>query len=387
MAKRSLEGLNKEAFLLRGLFDSEKIKQIPTRNGYGEGLIEAGKINKNVVVLCADLTDSTRSGMFKKKFPDRFVQMGVSEQSMASIAAGMALAGKVPFLSSYASFSPGRNWEQIRTAAALQGANIKIAGAHAGVSVGPDGATHQMTEDIALMRVLPNMTVVVPSDSKEAKKATLAIAKTKTPAYLRLTREASPVYTTNKTPFKIGKAITLRHGNDLTIIGAGPLLYQALVAAEVLSEEMGIEARVLNMHTIKPLDVKAITKAAKETGAIVTVEEAQVAGGLGGAVSETLCAHIPVPVERVGLQDEFGSSGSAKHVLAAMGLTAPDIALAAVRVLKRKEGEKVSAIPTHITAALERREMMKKELNEEALSRTPKKWGGIKADKSLKSRK
>jgi transketolase len=387
MPKRSQKGLNKEAFLVRGVLNPENVKQIPTRNGYGEGLVEAGQKDKNIMVLCCDLSDSTRSAEFKKHFPDQFVQMGVSEQSMASIAAGMALSGKVPFISSYAAFSPGRNWEQLRTAAALQGANVKIAGAHAGVSVGPDGATHQMTEDIAIMRVLPNMTVVVPCDSVETKKATLAVAKTKTPAYLRFAREKTPVFTTNKTPFKIGKALTLRHGDDLTIIGAGPLLYDALIAAEVLSAEMNIETRVINMHTIKPLDTNAIAKAAKETGAIVTVEEAQITGGLGGAVCEALCSMTPVPVERVGMQDEFGTSGDSNDVLAAMGLTASDIALAAVRALKRKNGEKVSALPVHVAAALERREQMKQEIIEEAIARTPKKWGGKKADKSLKSRK
>jgi transketolase len=244
-----------------------------------------------------------------------------------------------------------------------------------------------MTEDIALMRVLPNMTVVVPCDSIETKKATIAAAKTKKPIYLRFAREKTPVFTTKKTPFKIGKAVTLRNGDDLTIIGAGPLLYDVLVAAEVLSEEMNIEARVINMHTIKPLDTKIIAKAAKETGAIVTVEEAQVVGGLGGAVSEALCAMTPVPVERIGMQDEFGTSGDSEHVLTAMGLSASDIALAAIRVLKRKNGEEVTAIPVRITSALKRREKMSCELNEEALARTPKKWGGKKADKSLKSRK
>ena len=373
--------------LARAVLNPDTITRIPTRNGYGEGSVLAGEKNKNIVMLCCDLTDSTRSAVFKKAFPDRYIQMGVSEQSMASIASGLALAGKIPFISSYASFSPGRNWEQLRTSAALQGANIKIAGAHAGVSVGPDGATHQMTEDIALMRVLPNMDLIVPCDSIETKKATVAIAKRKNPGYLRFAREKTPVFTTEKTPFKIGRAETYRFGEDVTVIGAGPILYEALIAADVLSEEYGIEVRVINLHSIKPLDVKAIAKAAKETGAIVTCEEAQVIGGLGGAVCEALAMTTPVPVERVGMQDRFGTSGNSDRVFDAMGLTAPFIAMAIVRALKRKQGEKVAVIPEYITAANEKMEKMEKEIVEEALARTPKKWGGKKADKTLKSRK
>lgn len=329
-------GINREAYLVRELFHPDKLKQLPTRNGYGDGLVEAGKKDVRVMVLCADLTESTRSEAFKKVFPDRFVQLGVSEQSMASIAAGMAITGKVPFISSYACFSPGRNWEQIRTTIALQNSNVKIAGAHAGVSVGPDGATHQMIEDIAIMRVMPNMRVFVPCDAIETKKTTLAAAKLTGPCYLRFAREKSPVFTTDKTPFKIGRAETYRFGHDVTIIGAGPLLYEALLAAQALSVDHKIEARVINMHTIKPLDVKAVVKAAKETGAIVTVEEAQAAGGLGGAVAETLALHAPVPMERIGVQDRFGESGDPRELLEALGLTAPSIIEAVLRVLKRK---------------------------------------------------
>lgn len=380
-------GINREAYLVRELFDEKKLKQVPTRNGYGDGLVEAGKNDKNVVVLCADLTESTRSLAFKEAYPDRFVQMGVSEQSMASIAAGIALAGKVPFISSYAAFSPGRNWEQIRTTIALQNSNVKIAGAHAGVSVGPDGATHQMVEDIAIMRVMPNMQVFVPCDSIETKKATLATAKLTGPCYLRFAREKSPVFTTEKTPFKIGRAETYRHGDDLTIIGAGPLLYEALVTAQRLSEDHGIECRIINMHTIKPLDVRAIVRAAKETGAIVTIEEAQAVGGLAGAVAETLALTTPVPMERIGVPDRFGESGESMQVQEGLGLTAPFIALAADRVLQRKLGNKVPAVPAHITAAQERLAVMQKEILNEALARTPRKWGGKKPDTSLKSRK
>ncbi|HBK34561.1 TPA: transketolase [Candidatus Uhrbacteria bacterium] len=373
-------------FLARNVLDPDTIKREPTRNGYGEGSVEAGKRNKNIVMLCCDLTDSTRSVVFKQAFPDRYIQMGVSEQSMASIASGLALAGKIPFISSYASFSPGRNWEQLRTSAALQGANIKIAGAHAGVSVGPDGATHQMTEDIALMRVLPNMDLVVPCDSIETKKATIAIAQRNNPGYIRFAREKTPVFTTEKTPFKLGRAETYRFGEDVTIFGAGPILYEALIAADVLSQEYGIEVRVINLHTLKPLDVKTIVTAAKETGAIVTCEEAQVIGGLGGAVCETLAMTVPVPVERIGMQECFGTSGNSEIVFDAMGLTAPFIAMAVIRALNRKYGEKVPVIPEYITAAEEKFALLKKEINDEALSRTPKKWGGKKEDKTLKSR-
>src|SRR3989338_9447714 len=260
-------GIAKEQFLVRTFVKTETLKQVPTRDGFGEGLVEAGQKNKHIVALCADLTESTRILPFKEQFPERFIQVGIAEQAMASIAAGMSLVGKVPFIASYACFSPGRNWEQIRTCICLQNSNVKIIGAHAGVSVGPDGATHQMIEDIALTRVLPNMTVVIPCDAMEAKKATLAIAKTKGPAYLRLGREKSPGFTSEKTPFKIGRAEILREGNDLTLIAAGPLLYETLLAAEELKKD-GIEARVINCHTIKPLDTKTILAAAKETGAI-----------------------------------------------------------------------------------------------------------------------
>ncbi|TAL51243.1 transketolase family protein [Patescibacteria group bacterium] len=380
-------GLNREAWLVRELFDEKKLKHLPTRDGFGEGLVEAGKGNKNIVVLCADLTESTRVLAFKQAYPDRFVQMGVSEQSMASIAAGMAMAGKMPFISSYACFSPGRNWEQIRTTVALNNTNVKVAGAHAGVSVGPDGATHQMVEDIAIMRVMPNMRVFVPCDSIETRKATLAVAKLSGPCYLRFAREKSPVFTTLKTPYKVGRAEIYRHGNDLTIIGSGPLLYEALLAAEMLSHEHGIECRVVNMHTIKPVDVKAIVDAAKQTGAIVTVEEAQAAGGLAGVVAETLALTVPVVMERVGVPDRFGESGNPREVQEGLGLTAPFIALAADRVLQRKLGNTVPAIPAHVTAAQERLVVMQQEILHEALSRTPRKWGGKKPDASLKSRR
>ena len=388
MAKTKVQkpGINKDARLVRHLFDSNKLKNVPTRNGYGEGVVEAGETNKNIVVLCCDLTESTRSLAFKKAFPDRFIQMGIAEQALASIAAGLALAGKVPFISSYAAFSPGRNWEQIKTCVALQNTNVKIAGAHAGLSVGPDGATHQMLEDIAIMRAVPNMTVVVPCDYLETKKATLAGAKRKGPYYFRFARAGSPAFTTKNTPFKVGRAETYRHGTDLTIVAAGPLLYEALLAAEMLSADHGIECRVINCHTIKPLDVKTIVRAAKETGAIVTVEEAQVTGGLAGAVCETLALTTPVPVERIGAQDRFGESAEPRQVQEGLGVTAQFIALAADRVLQRKLGKRVPKVPVHISAAQELLKISQDKIMKEALSRTPKKWGGKKPDSSLKSR-
>lgn len=386
MAKRLQQtGINRAAYLVRDLFDVKKLEQKPTRDGFGLGLVDAGKSDKSVMVLCADLTESTRVQWFKDAFPDRFVQMGVSEQSLAAIAAGMAMAGKVPFIASYACFSPGRNWEQVRTTIALSDNNVKIAGAHAGVSVGPDGATHQMIEDIAIMRVLPNMRVVVPCDMAETRKATVAVAKLAGPAYLRFAREKSPMFTTAKTPFKIGRAETFRFGSDLTIIAAGPLVYEALVAAEQLAKG-GIEARVVNMHTVKPLDVKAVVAAAKETGAVVTVEEAQAAGGLGGAVCEALAMTVPVPVERVGMPDRYGESGEPNQLLEAFGLTAPYIAMAAMRVLRRKRGEKVEAIPEYVAAAEARLGELQRQTVAEAIARTPRKWGGKKPDTSLKSR-
>ena len=378
-------GLNPAAKLVRQLFETDKLKALPTRNGYGDGLVLAGA-DPRVVVLCADLTESTRSLAFKQAFPDRFVQMGVSEQSMASIAAGMAMAGKIPFISSYACFSPGRNWEQIRTTVALNDVNVKIAGAHSGVSVGPDGATHQMIEDIAIMRVMPNMKVLVPCDAIETKKATLALAKDPGPGYLRFAREKSPVFTTENTPFKIGRAELFRFGSDATIIAADPLLYEALVAAQMLSKHH-LEVRVIDCASIKPLDVKMIVAAARETGAIVTVEEAQAAGGLGGVIAETLSAFHPVPIERVGMPDRFGESGEPPELLEGFGLTAPYIALAVERAVKRKVGVKVATEPEYVTAGREKLAELKEKIITEALSRTPKKWGGKKPDDSLKSRK
>lgn len=327
--------INPAAHLSRMLFAKDIVLR-PTRDGFGEGLVQAGKEDERIMVLSADLTESTRVEAFKQAFPDRFVQMGVSEQSLAAIAAGMALAGRTPFIASYACFSPGRNWEQIRTTICLSETNVKIAGAHAGVSVGPDGATHQMVEDIALMRVLPNMTVLVPCDAIEARKATLLAAQLDGPVYIRFGREKSPLFTTEKTPFGLGKAQVFRKGNDVAIIACGPLVHEALKAAQQLAA-LGIEARVINNVSVKPLDEATIITAAKQCGAVVTVEEAQAAGGMGSAVCELLSAEYPVPVERIGLQDEFGQSGTPAELLEHYKLTAPWIAKAAQQMLKRKK--------------------------------------------------
>ncbi|MFH0928356.1 MAG: transketolase family protein [bacterium] len=324
-------------FLVPNYLKTDKLEHRATRDGYGEGLVEAGKKDPRVVVLCADLTDSTRSTAFKQAFPDRFIQMGIFEQAMTSIAAGLSMAGKIPFIASYAMFCPGRSWEQVRTNLCLNETKVIIAGAHSGVSVGPDGATHQAIEDIALMRVLPNMTVIAPSDSVETKKATLAALDVPGPVYLRFTREKTPIFTTTKTPFKVGQAEVYRDGKDVAIIACGPLLHQALLAAEELKKHR-IQARVINCHTIKPLDQKTIAEAAKECGAIVTVEEHQRIGGLGGAVAELLATTYPVPMEFIGVDDQFGESGTPDELLEHFHLTAPWIVRAAVKAINRKKG-------------------------------------------------
>lgn len=311
------------------------VKRAPTRDGFGDGLVEAGRIHEDVMTICADLTESTRCEGFKKMFPDRFVELGVSEQSLAAIGAGMCLAGKQVFIASYACFSPGRNWEQIRTTACLQETRLRVVGAHAGVSVGPDGATHQMLEDIALMRVLPNMIVLVPCDAIEARKTTIAAADAKGPVYLRFAREKSPIFTTTATPFEIGKATVLRQGKDVALIGCGPAVYECLLAAEQLAEE-GIEARVINNASVKPMDEKTILAAARDCGAIVTAEEAQTAAGMGSSICEFLAEHHPIPIERIGIQDQFGQSGTPDELLTHYGLRAANIVRAAKKVIKKK---------------------------------------------------
>jgi transketolase len=325
--------INKEAKLIS---DLSKPEMSPTRDGYGKGVVEAGEKDERVVVLCADLTESTRSHWFAEKFPERFIQVGVAEQNLALLGSGMANYGKIPFISSYAVFSPGRNNEQIRTNISLNNVPVKIVGAHAGISVGPDGATHQALEDIALMRVQPNMVVVVPCDAVEAQKATVAIAFNDKPSYLRIGREKSAVFTTEDTPFEIGRAEIYRDGNDAAIIGCGMLLHNALLAAEELSKE-GIECMVINSHTVKPIDENTIIDAAKRTGAVVTVEEHQVAGGLGSAVAEVLSRNHPTPQEYIGIQNRFGESGTAEELIKHFDMDVESIKNAVKKVIARKE--------------------------------------------------
>ncbi len=314
---------------------SGKLEQEPIRKGFGRGLLEAGKKNENVVAGCADLTESTQMSLFKDAFPERFIEIGVAEQNLVTVASGLAAMGKIPFVSSYAAFSPGRNWEQIRTTICLNDRPVKIVGSHAGVSVGPDGATHQMLEDVALMRVLPNMVVIAPCDSVEAEKATLAMAADKRPNYLRLAREATPIVTTAKTPFEIGQAYVFAKGTDVTLIATGTMTYQALAAVDQLYKD-GIEAEVVHVPTIKPLDAETILKSVRKTGAVVTAEEGQIVGGLGGAIAELLGEEHPVPMKRIGMHDRFGESGAPNELIEHFGLDAKHIRLAAHAVVDKK---------------------------------------------------
>lgn len=307
----------------------------PTRKGFGRGLKKAGELDQNVVAACADLTDSTQISLFKEAFPDRFVEIGVAEQNLVTVGSGLAAMGKIPFVSSYAAFSPGRNWEQIRTTICLNDMPVKVVGAHAGLSVGADGATHQMLEDIAIMRALPNMVVLAPGDALEAEKMTLAMAKDKRPNYIRLAREASPVITTKETPFEIGKAYVYREGKDVTLVSTGLMTYNALVAAEKLAKD-GIDAEVVHVPTIKPLDNETILASVKKTGAVVTAEEHQITGGLGGAVAELLAENHPAPMIRIGVKDRFGESGTPDQLFEKFGLTPKHIVLAAHSVSDKK---------------------------------------------------
>ncbi len=317
------------------IFKKPELKS--TREGYGEGMLALGN-NKKVVALCADLTESTKLTAFKNKCPERFIEVGVAEQNLATIAAGMAMMGKIPFISSFAIFSPGRNWEQIRTTICYNDVSVKIASTHAGVSTGPDGATHQALEDISLMRSVPNIAVVVPCDAIEAKKATIAAARYKGPVYLRFGREKTPIITKENSNFQIGKAEILKEGKDITIIACGTLVYEALKAAKEL-EESGLSTQVINCHTIKPINKKAIIEAARKTGAVVTAEEHQINGGLGSAVAEVLSENCPVPMRRIGVNDSFGQSGEAAELMQYYGLTAENIVKAAKEVIVMKETE------------------------------------------------
>jgi len=318
------------------IFEKDALERAPTRDGFGKGAVEAGKEDKRVVVLCADLAESTRAEWFQKEFPDRYIEVGVAEQNLATLASGLANYGKIPFITSYAAFSPGRNFEQIRTTIALNDVPVIVCGMHAGVSVGPDGATHQPLEDIGLMRMLPNMTVIVPSDAEEARKTTIAAAKLGTPVYVRFGRAKMPVFTTQESPFEVGRAEVFWKSDSprVAIIACGSLVYEALLAAHSL-EEKGIGAIVVNSHTVKPLDEKMILSAATQAGAVVVAEEHQVAGGLGGAVAELLAREAPSPMEFIGVHDEFGQSGEPVELLKHYGLDAVHIKRAVERVLKR----------------------------------------------------
>jgi len=328
--------------LHKDTFNIHKLEQAATRDGFGHGLVEAGKKDSNVVALCADLAESTRTHWFREAFPERYVELGVAEQNLATVASGMANYGKIPFIMSYAAFSPGRNNEQIRTTISLNNVPVKIVGCHAGLSVGPDGATHQALEDIGLMRMQPNMTVLVPCDSVEAEKATIAAAAYPGPVYIRLARDKSPIFTTSETSFEIGKAQVVFDSHtysgktpEIGIIACGSMVHRTLLAAKELCEE-GVFASVMNVATIKPFDHGAVQVFAKECGGIVTVEEHQITGGLGSAVAESLAASNPRPIEFIGVHDRFGQSGETEELYKEYGLTVSDIKIAAKKVRSRK---------------------------------------------------
>ncbi|MEK9177066.1 MAG: transketolase C-terminal domain-containing protein [Patescibacteria group bacterium] len=316
---------------------TDAVEMAPTRDGLGRGTVEAGKKDERIVVLSADLAESTRAEWFKKEFPDRYIEVGVAEQNLATVGAGLANYGKIPFITSYAAFSPGRNYEQIRTTIALNDVPVKICGMHAGVQTGPDGATRQMLEDISMMRALPNTVVIIPADAEEGRKATIEAAANGKPTYLRFGREKMPLFTTAATPFSIGKAYYLWKSEkpDVAIFGCGPLLYEALKAAKALEAE-GLQALVVNVHTVKPLDEVTIIEAARTAGAVVTVEEHQIAGGLGGAVAETLARNHPTPMEFIGMHNEFGQSGTAWELFKHYKLDHAGILDAVKKVVKRK---------------------------------------------------
>lgn len=312
-------------FRLNPDFFTDNVKQEPIRAGFGRGLKKAGEMDENVVALCADLTESVQVHLFREAFPERFIQTGIAEQNLVTVASGLAHAGKIPFAAGYAAFTPGRNWEQIKTTIALNEQPVKVVGGHAGISVGPDGATHQMLEDIAIMRVIPNMVVVVPGDSIEAEKATVALAQNDKPSYIRLARVKTPIFSTPESPFEIGKAYIIREGNDVSLIGTGAMTHQLLSAANIL-QEWGISAEVVHVPTIKPLDEDTILASARKTGRVVSAEEAQVAGGLGGAIAELLSEKMPTPLKRIGMYDRFGESGEPDQLFEHFNLTAGHIA-------------------------------------------------------------
>jgi transketolase len=331
--------INKEMNLVDPLFEPTP-KSAPSRDGFGKALIELGESNPNVWVLTADVSESTRTHWFAEKFPKRFVQIGVAEQNLAGVAAGIAACGKTVFVSAYAVFSPGRNWDQIRVSVCYNDVPVKFHGSHTGLTVGPDGASHQALEDIAIMRVLPNMVVVAPADQEEARKATLAVAKLPGGAYIRTCREKMPVFTTAQTPFEIGKANVYRDGKDVTIIACGECVYESLKAAEELAKE-GIDAAVIDLHTIKPIDEKTIIEYAGKTGLIITVEGHQVNGGMGSAVAETVSSSefpVSVKVIRHGIYDMFCESGESFELLKKYGLDAEGIAKVVKKAVEGKKG-------------------------------------------------
>ncbi|MFA5994943.1 MAG: transketolase C-terminal domain-containing protein [Patescibacteria group bacterium] len=326
--------LSQSAKLVNNLFDTKNLTMAGTRDGWGKALVELGKKDERVVVLCADLSESTRCHWFQKEFPKRYIQVGVAEQNLITVGAGLAAAGKIPYMVSYAAFSPGRCWEQIRTNFGYSALHGIVGGAHAGVSVGPDGATHQAVEDIATMRTIAGGVVLAPCDAIRAKQATMAAHNVPSLAYIRFGRDNYPVFTTEETPFQIGKAEVFYEGSDVTVVACGPMVYEALLAAKQLEGQISVE--VIDSTTIKPLDVETIVNSVKKTGAVVTAEEATVIGGLGGAVAETLAKHYPAPIEFIGIQDHYGESGSAPELFAKFHLTATDIIAAIKKVQQRK---------------------------------------------------
>lgn len=306
-----------------------------TRSGFGEGLYELGKTNPNVVALCADLTGSLKMNAFQDAFPDRFYQVGIAEANMMGLAAGMTIGGKIPFTGTFANFSTGRVYDQIRQSIAYSDKNVKICASHAGITLGEDGATHQILEDVGMMKMLPHMTVINPCDFNQTKAATMAIADHDGPVYLRFGRPKVPVFIPADMPFEIGKAVMLNPGEDVTIVATGHLVWEALEAAKAL-EEKGISAEVINIHTIKPLDEEAIVRSAKKTGAVITAEEHQILGGLGGSVAQVLGQHAPTPLEMIGVNDSFGESGKPAQLMEKYGLNAANIIKGAEKVLSRK---------------------------------------------------
>jgi transketolase len=311
--------------------------KVPTRKGFGEGLVELGEQNPNIVVLGGDITSSVLTSFFRDKFPDRFFSIGIAEQNATTIAAGLALSGKIPFFSSYSAFAAFRNADQLRISVAYNNANVKIGGGHSGVTVGPDGATHQSLEEVAFLRSLPNMTLIVPADYNETKKATIASGNMFGPAFIRFGRSGVESFTTPESEFIIGKANQLTDGNDVAIFACGTLVWEAILAAEELEKQKGIKARVINLHTIKPIDIEAIVNAAKECGAIVTAEEHQIHGGMGSAVAEVVVKNYPVPMEFIGIQDRFGLSGEPEELMQYFNLNHQTIFASALRAIERRD--------------------------------------------------